>query len=77
MKSKRQTMAKVAREREVKVRRARKLEKKYAAAAERKAKAEGSMTPPNAEAFGAGTPVLRLSTSPGGGVVDARQPAGS
>lgn len=42
MKSKRQTMSKVARERDVKVRRARKLEKKYAAAVERKAKAEGS-----------------------------------
>jgi cell division protein FtsB len=42
MKSKRQqTMAKVTREREVKERRARKLEKKHAAAAERKAKAEG------------------------------------
>jgi hypothetical protein len=33
-----QTMAKMAREREVKERRARRLEKKYAAAAERKAK---------------------------------------
>ena len=36
----RQQMSKVAREREVRERRARKLEKKYAAAAERKAKAE-------------------------------------
>ena len=48
MRSKRQTMSKVAREREVKVRRARKLEKKYAAAAERKARAEGA-TPPTDE----------------------------
>jgi hypothetical protein len=37
-----QTMSKIAREREVKERRARKLEKKHAAAAERKAKAEGA-----------------------------------
>lgn len=36
-----QTMSKMSREREVKARRALKLEKKYAAAAERKAKAEG------------------------------------
>jgi hypothetical protein len=43
MTSKRQvTMAKMAREREVKERRARKLEKKHAAAAERRAKAEGA-----------------------------------
>lgn len=52
MKSKRQTMSKMARERDVKARRARKLEKKYAAAAERKAKAEGTTSltgeaPPN------------------------------
>jgi hypothetical protein len=46
MASKRQqTMSKVAREREVKERRARKLEKKHAAAAERKAKAEGATSP--------------------------------
>jgi len=45
MKSKRQTMSKVTREREVKARRALKLEKKYAAAAERKAKAEGATSP--------------------------------
>lgn len=51
MKSKRQTMSKVAREREVRVRRAAKLEKKYAAAAERKAKAEGA-TFPTDEAYG-------------------------
>jgi hypothetical protein len=37
-----QTMMKSAREREVKERRARKLEKKYAAAARRKAEAEGA-----------------------------------
>ena len=43
MTSKRQqTMSKMAREREVRERRARKLEKKHAAAAERKAKAEGA-----------------------------------
>jgi hypothetical protein len=52
MKSKRQTMSKVAREREVKVRRARKLEKKYAAAVERKAKADGAMFPMSEEAYG-------------------------
>lgn len=46
MKSKRQvTMSKLAREREVKERRARKLEKKHAAAAERKAHAQGAMSP--------------------------------
>jgi len=38
-----QTQAKMAREREVKERRARKLEKKHAAAAERKARAEGTI----------------------------------
>ncbi len=44
MTSKRQqTMSKMARERVVKERRARKLEKKHAAAAERKAKAEGAV----------------------------------
>lgn len=37
-----QTMSKIAPEREVKERRARKLEKKHAAAAERKAKADGA-----------------------------------
>jgi hypothetical protein len=52
MKSKRQTMSKVAREREVRVRRAAKLEKKYAAAAERKAKAEGATSPTNEGAYG-------------------------
>ena len=49
MPSRRQTMSKVAREREVRVRRAAKLEKKYAAAAERKAKAEGGATSPTGE----------------------------
>lgn len=49
MTSKRQqTMAKMTREREVKERRARRLEKKHAAAAERKAKAQG-VTPPTGE----------------------------
>ena len=43
-----QTMSKMTREREVKARRARKLEKKYAAAAERKAKAQDALpTPPS------------------------------
>jgi hypothetical protein len=37
-----QTQAKMTREREVKERRARKLEKKHAAAAERRAKADGA-----------------------------------
>lgn len=41
MKKRQMTMSKIAREREVKERRARKLEKKRAAAAERKANAEG------------------------------------
>ena len=40
-----QTMAKAARERAVKEKRARKLEKKHAAAAERKAKADGTGPP--------------------------------
>jgi hypothetical protein len=40
-----QTMLKSAREREVRERRARKLEKKYAAAAQRKAEAEGLPSP--------------------------------
>ena len=53
MKSKRQTMSKVAREREVRGRRAAKLEKKYAAAAERKAKAEGATSPADEGAYGA------------------------
>jgi hypothetical protein len=44
MKKRQVTYSKMAREREVRERRARKLEKKHAAAAERKAKAEG--TPP-------------------------------
>lgn len=52
MPSKRQTMSKVAREREVKVRRARKLEKKYAAAAERKARAEGATSPAGEATYG-------------------------
>ena len=44
MTSKRQqTISKREREREVKERRARKLEKKYAAAAERKAKSDGTL----------------------------------
>jgi len=38
-----QTMAKIARERAVKEKRERKLEKKHAAAAERKAKANGGL----------------------------------
>ena len=46
-----QTMAKVAREREVRERRARRLEKKHAAAAERKAKAEGAMLPTSEETY--------------------------
>ncbi len=46
-----QTMAKVAREREVKERRARRLEKKHAAAAERKAKAEGATFPTSEETY--------------------------
>lgn len=41
-------MAKMARERAVKERRALKLEKKHAAAAERKAKADGATPPPDA-----------------------------
>lgn len=50
MTSKRQqTMSKMTREREVKERRARRLEKKHAAAAERKAKAEGAMPPSSEE----------------------------
>jgi hypothetical protein len=57
MPSKRQTMSKVAREREVKVRRARKLEKKYAAAAERKARAEDATSPAGEATYGgAGRP---------------------
>jgi hypothetical protein len=52
MTSKRQqTMAKVAREREVRERRARRLEKKHAAAAERKAKAEGVPSPTSEETY--------------------------
>jgi cell division protein FtsB len=52
MTSKRQqTMAKVAREREVKERRARKLEKKHAAAAERRAKAEGATSSTGGETY--------------------------
>lgn len=46
-----QTMLKTAREREVKERRARKLEKKYAAAARRKAQAEGVVSPTSAEMY--------------------------
>jgi hypothetical protein len=45
MKKRQMTQAKMAREREVKERRARKLEKKHAAAAERKAQAEGATAP--------------------------------
>ena len=52
MRNKRETMSKAAREREVKVRRARKLEKKYAAAVERKAKAEGATAPTGEEVYG-------------------------
>lgn len=44
-----QTMLKTAREREVKERRARKLEKKYAAAAQRKAEAQGVAPAPMQE----------------------------
>jgi hypothetical protein len=44
-----QTMLKTAREREVKERRARKLEKKYAAAAQRRAEAEGVAFPTNSD----------------------------
>ena len=51
MRTKRQTMSKMAREREVRVRRAAKLEKKYAAAAERKAKAEGATSPADGEGY--------------------------
>ena len=48
MKKRQVTFSKMARERDVKERRARKLEKKHAAAAERKAKADGapSASPP-------------------------------
>jgi hypothetical protein len=42
MKKRQMTMAKMAREREVRERRARKLEKKHAAAAERKARTDGT-----------------------------------
>ena len=52
MTSKRQqTMSKMAREREVRERRARKLEKKHAAAAERKAKADGATSPTGDETY--------------------------
>lgn len=52
MTSKRQqTMSKMTREREVRERRARRLEKKHAAAAERKAKAAGAMSPTTEEPF--------------------------
>jgi hypothetical protein len=52
-----QTMLKTAREREVKERRARKLEKKYAAAAQRKALAEGGALPASTDTPGPpGTP---------------------
>jgi hypothetical protein len=46
MKKRQVTMAKMAREREVRERRARKLEKKHAAAAERKARADESTLGP-------------------------------
>lgn len=56
MTSKRQqTMSKMAREREVRERRARRLEKKYAAAVERKAKAEGVTSPAGEETHTAPT----------------------
>jgi hypothetical protein len=42
MKKRQMTMSKMAREREVRERRARKLEKKHAAAAERKARIDGT-----------------------------------
>jgi cell division protein FtsB len=42
-----QTMAKITRERAVKEKRERKLEKKRAAAAERRAKADGTWVPPD------------------------------
>lgn len=42
MKKRQMTMSKIARERDVRERRARKLEKKHAAAAERKARADGA-----------------------------------
>jgi hypothetical protein len=44
MKKRQVTFSKMTREREVRERRARKLEKKHAAAAERKAQAEGGAT---------------------------------
>ena len=44
-------MSKMTREREVRERRARKLEKKHAAAAERKAKAEGTTSPMSEEMY--------------------------
>jgi hypothetical protein len=44
MKKRQVTFSKMARERDVRERRARKLEKKHAAAAERKAQAEGPPT---------------------------------
>jgi hypothetical protein len=46
MKKRQVTMAKMARERDVKERRARKLEKKHAAAAERRARADESTLGP-------------------------------
>jgi cell division protein FtsB len=44
-----QTMAKLTRERAVKERRERKLEKKRAAAAERRARADGTWIPPDSD----------------------------
>ena len=44
-------MLKTTREREVKERRARKLEKKYAAAAQRKAEAQGVVSPATTETY--------------------------
>ena len=44
-----QTMAKITRERAVREKRERKLEKKRAAAAERRAKADGTWVPPDDE----------------------------
>jgi cell division protein FtsB len=52
MSNRQQTMAKLARERTLRERRARKLEKKAAAAAERKARAEGTVTPTEGESLG-------------------------
>jgi hypothetical protein len=60
-----QTMAKITRERAVREKRERKLEKKRAAAAERRAKADGTWVPPDE------TPPVDDSQT----VVDDPQPA--